>query len=113
MRAINTVFPMLKTDVQRDTTERGQNFTFKTNEENRKSRESEGAKKRASTEGIAAENRKAGIGKVIIGGALAQDAATRKGASDSAQKLANSATLPDSFSGKTFLVTKKGVPPSP
>jgi hypothetical protein len=59
------------------------------------------------------ERVKAGIGKVIIGGALAQDMATRKGASDSAQKVANSATIPNAFNGKSFLVTKDGIPPSP
>lgn len=34
-RAIQTMFPMVKTDTQRDTSQRGQDLTFKTGEENR------------------------------------------------------------------------------
>lgn len=112
-RAIQQLFPQIKVDTQRDTTVRGQDFKAQSEDQNRKLKASEGDKSRANQYRMNDDRVKAGIGKVIIGGALAQDAATRKGASDSVQKTANSATLPNAFNGKSFLVTKDGIPPSP
>jgi hypothetical protein len=62
------------------------------------------------TEGDA--NRKAGIGKVIIGGALSQDLANSKGSTPGQQATADSATIPDAYNSSKFLVTKPGMPPN-
>ena len=109
---IKKTFPYIQADTKRDTTQRGQDYKFQTDTQNRHSRESEGGKNRYNRSQIAQGHDKAGVGRVIIGGVLGQDRAAAAGSSSGAQNTANSATIPHAYQGNKFLVNKPGIPPS-